>query len=138
MKTMMIALCSLGIVAGGCTKPPPSDVLALQGGWSGKEADPNRSGSPTMVIQGTNLEMYEADTNIRYKGSFVLDETKTPKQLLVLITDCPVSRYVGKRANAIYQLQDGALTITANEPGNPAIPANFTSADARTVVFKRP
>jgi uncharacterized protein (TIGR03067 family) len=138
MKKVMIAVCSLGLLACGCTKPPPSDVLALQGNWSGKEADTRHIGSPTMVVQGTNLEVYEADTNIWYKANVVLDETKTPKQMLLLITDSPLSQYVGKRANAIYQLQDGALTITANEPGNPSMPANFTSADARTVVFKHP
>ena len=37
---------------------------------------------------------------------------------------------------AIYELRDGTLTITGNEPGNPAVPAGFDASGARKLVFK--
>lgn len=110
--------------------------FTLQGTWSGQEAGASGTGSPSLVFQGSNLELHEVNTNMWYKASFILHEDTSPKQLVVTITDCPASQYVGKTANAIYQIKDGTLTIAANEPGNPAVPAGFGASGARTVVFK--
>lgn len=70
-----------------------------------------------------------------YKATFVLREDTTPKQLQAVITDCPAPQYVGKTANAIYKIEDGKLTLTGNEPGNPAVPGSFDAPGARQIVF---
>ena len=132
----MTAVC-LSMLALGCSKPHPSDSTTLQGTWSGQEIGANGTGSPSIVFQGSNLELHEANPKVWYKAAFSLREDTTPKQLIVVITDCPFPRYVGKTAYAIYQLQDGMLTVTANEPGNPVVPTSFDAAGARKVVFKQ-
>jgi hypothetical protein len=57
--------------------------------------------------------------------------------LVAVITDCPVPQYIGATSYAIYQIQDGTLTITGNEPGMLAAPAGFDAAGARKLVLKR-
>ena len=61
----------------------------------------------------------------------------SPKQLVIKITGCPFPQDVGQTSHAIFQKQDGALTITGNEPGNPAAPSGFDAAGARKIVFKK-
>jgi uncharacterized protein (TIGR03067 family) len=138
MKTLIIAACSLSLFIVGCSKPGQSDAVTLQGTWSGQESGASGTGSPSLLLHGTNLEFHGANPLEWYKATFTLHEDTTPKQLVAIITDCPVPRYIGKPANAIYQIQDGALTITGNEPGNPAMPTSFDAPHARTFVFKKP
>ena len=47
------------------------------------------------------------------------------------------SEYIGKTSYAIYQLHDGTLTITGNEPGHPSAPVGFDAPGARKLVFKQ-
>jgi hypothetical protein len=42
---------------------------------------------------------------------------------------------VGKTAHEIYKIENGELTITGNEPGNPAVPSSFDAPGARQMVF---
>ena len=90
----------------------------------------------SLTLHGSSLEFHSADTNEWYKATFSLYET-TPKQMVVVIKDCPAPEYVGKTGYAIYQLQDGTLTITGNEPGFPSAPSGFDAAGARKLVFKK-
>jgi uncharacterized protein (TIGR03067 family) len=124
--------------ASGCSKSPKpdsTDSKVLQGTWKGQEA--NATGSDSLVLSGTNLEMHGADPREWYKATFTLLEDKNPKQMVVIITDCPDPKYVGKTAYAIYQIQDGALTIAAHAPGDTNVPATFDDPQARKVVFKQ-
>jgi len=114
-------------------KPLKSDSIP-QGKWRGKES--GAEGSCSLVLQGSILEFRGADTNEWYKATFSAYDS-TPKQLVVLVTDCPMPQYVGKTAYAIYQLENGTLTITGNEPGNPLVPAGFDAPGARKLVFKQ-
>ena len=131
----MTVLCSAGLLAVGCSKPPQPIALTLQGTWTGQEIGSQIQGSPSLVIIRTNLEFVGADTNEWYKATFALREDTTPKQLVAKITDCPAPQYIGKTANAIYKIEDGKLTLTGNEPGNPAVPASFDAPGARELVF---
>jgi uncharacterized protein (TIGR03067 family) len=124
------------VAASGCSKSHPPDLPTLQGNWTGRDSQANTAGSPTLVVSGTNLEFHGADTNEWYKATFTLREDTNPKQLLALITDCPFPQYVGKTSKAIYRMEDGALRMAANEPGNPAAPAGFDTPGLRQVVFK--
>lgn len=124
------------VVASGCSKSHPSDSASLQGTWKGQEIGASAKGSPSLVLSGGNLEFHGADTNEWYKATYTLREDTNPKQLVAVITECPAPQYVGKTANAIYRVENGTLTITGNEPGNPAMPATFDARGARQIVFK--
>ena len=82
------------------------------------------------------MEFHGADTNEWYKATLSAYDT-TPKQLVIVITDCPFPEYAGMPAYAIYQLQDGTLTVAGNEPGNPVVPAGFGARGARQFVLHR-
>ena len=124
------------VAASGCSKSHNSDSAVLQGTWKGQEMRANAKGSASLVLSGANLEFHGADTNEWYKATFTLREDANPKQLVAVITECPAPQYVGKTANAIYRVENGTLTITGNEPGNPAMPATFDAPGARRIEFK--
>jgi uncharacterized protein (TIGR03067 family) len=132
---LIIALCSAGILVSGCSKPHTADSVALQGTWSGQEVGAKAQGSPSLTLDGTKLEFHGANPHEWYKATYTLREDTTPKQLEAVITDCPAPQYVGKTAHAIYKIEDGKLTLTGSEPGNPAVPASFDAQGARQIVF---
>jgi uncharacterized protein (TIGR03067 family) len=125
------------VAAAGYAAPPKSDSDALQGKWKGQDSGSDGSGSASLVVTGAKLEFRGADTNEWYKATFTLQEDKTPKQLIAVVTESAAPQYVGKTAKAIYQIKEGKLTITAKEPGNPDVPTAFEGPDTRTIVFKR-
>jgi len=135
--TLTIALCSLSILVFGCLKSFGSDSSALQGTWSGQEVGTTITGSPSLTIKGAKLVFHGVDTNEWYTATFKLREDKSPKQLEAVITDCPVLQYVGKTGQAIYKIEDGKLTLTGNEPGNPAVPTSFDAQGAREFIFTK-
>ena len=118
------------------SRPHKSDPTSLQGTWGGQETVASRKGACSLVIKGSNLEFHGADTNEWYEATFSVYDT-TPKQMVVVIADCPSPGYVGMTAYGIYQLQEGTLTVAANEPGNPVVPADFDAPGARRIVFKQ-
>jgi uncharacterized protein (TIGR03067 family) len=128
-------LVAMLIAASGCSPSHQPDSVTLQGTWKGQQADADAGDSPSIVFTGTNLE-FRASTNEWYKATFTLHEDTNPRQLVVVITDCPFSQFVGKSANAIYRIENGTLTIAGNAPGNPAVPAAFDMPGARQLTFK--
>src|ERR1035437_7272679 len=124
------------VAASGRSKSHQSDSVALQGTWKGQEIGVNAKGSPSLVLSGANLEFRGADTNEWYKATFTLREDTNPKKLIAVVTDCPFPQYVGKTSQAIYRIENGTLTLAANEPGNSAVPANFDASNARVILFK--
>ena len=131
----MIVLCSSVILASGCSKSHKQDSLTLQGTWSGSEVGGNIEGSPSLILDGTKLEFHGANPHEWYKATFSLREDTTPKQIEGVVTDCAFPKYVGKTFHGIYKIEDGKFTLTANKPGNPAVPASFDMKDAREFVF---
>ena len=125
------------LVASGCAKAHKPESAVLQGTWKGQDAAGNAPGVATLVLSGTNLELQAADPREWYKATFTLLEDKNPKQMLVTITACADPQYVGKTACAIYQIQDGALTIASREPGNTNVPTRFDEPGLRQIVFKQ-
>ena len=118
------------------TKAPLSDSAALQGTWSGKELSADSDEACRLVVSGQNFEFHGSDPNEWYKGTFTLREGSSPKVLVAAITECPVEKYNGKTDYAIYRLENGTLTLTAYEPGNPEVPAGFDAPETRRFVFK--
>lgn len=115
-------------------KPNKIEAAELQGKWSGHEA--GQAGTSSMVLQGSKLEYYGADSNEWYKANISFYDT-APKQAVVTITDCPFPQYAGATSYTIFQIEDGTLTITGNEPGFPGAPTSFDASGARKMVFKR-
>jgi uncharacterized protein (TIGR03067 family) len=115
---------------------PLADSAALQGTWTGKELSADSDDPCRLVVSGQNFEFHGADSNEWYKGTFTLREGSNLKVLVAAITECPVEKYVGKTDYAIYRLENGTLTLTAYEPGNPEVPAGFDAPETRRFVFK--
>ena len=135
MKITMMILLSVGILSFGCSKPHQPDSVAIQGKWGGEEIGVKTQGSSSLVFDGAKCEFHGANPQEWYKATFLLREDTTPKQLEAVITECPFPQYVGKTTHGIYKIEDGKLTFTANEPGNPSVPANFEAKGARKFVL---
>ena len=144
-NTLIIALCCVGILVAGCSTPHNAnslgaqkpDLALLQGTWSGQEVGSDTPGSPSLTISGNNIEFHGANPQEWYKAKFTLLEDTTPKRLDAVLSECPFPQYVGKTGHAIYKVEGGKLTLTGNEPGNPAVPASFDAPGARQFVFTR-
>ena len=129
---LLIAGTAVTVVKG---LPQRSDLKTMQGAWSGYENGVR--GKSSLVVQGTTLDFRGASPSEWYKATILLRQGTDPKQCVVTIADCPVPQFVGKISYGIYKIQDGTLTITANQPGYPATPATFQERGARTMVFRR-
>jgi len=117
-------------------KAPQSDSARLQGTWTGKELSADSDDPCRLVVSGQTFEFRGPDANEWYKGTFTLREDSNPKVMVAAITECPVEKYNGKTDYAIYRLDNGTLTLTAYEPGNPEVPAGFDAPETRRFVFK--
>jgi uncharacterized protein (TIGR03067 family) len=138
MKTILvIAFCGAAILASGCSTLHKSDSADLQGTWKGQEMGGGTGGTYSLLISGNTLEFRGEDENEWYKGTFTLRENKIPHQVVVAITQCSAPQYVGETTYAIYRLEGDSLTLTGNEPGNPAVPSGFDAQGARAFVLKR-
>jgi uncharacterized protein (TIGR03067 family) len=119
-------------------KAAKSDAAAMQGTWKGKSVRDNPEHQVTFVVSGKTFDFHdETETNNWYKGTFTLKEDSSPRQFIAKITECPFPQYVGKTSKAIYKIEDGTLTITANEPGKEEMPADFDSAESACIEVKK-
>jgi uncharacterized protein (TIGR03067 family) len=135
MKINLTTILCTAIILCGCSKSPKPDSLTLQGTWTGQEVGAASQNPASLVLAGTNLEYHGSNPQEWYKATYTLHEETTPKQLDAVITDCPLPIYIGKTAHVIYKLEDGKLTMTGNEPGNPAVPPSFDAQAARHIIF---
>ena len=135
----MLGLVSIVALLGvsGCSALHKSDSAILQGMWKGQEIGGPAGGLCSFIISGTVLEFRGADTKEWYKGTFTLREDTNPRQVVAVITECPFPQYMGKTTHAIYRVEGGTLTVAANEPGNPEVPADFDARGARHFVLRR-
>lgn len=133
----MMLLCGGALFASGCSTLHKSDSAVLQGNWSGREIGFTPATPRTIVISGTQFDYHGAYGDDWGKGSFTLREDTQPKQILVTLSQSGMPQYNGKLCYMIYKIEDGTLTIAANEPGKPEAPSKFDSSAARLMVFKR-
>jgi uncharacterized protein (TIGR03067 family) len=135
----ILSLVSIAVLLGatGCSTLHKSDSATLQGTWKGQEIGVSTEGECCLVISGNNLAFVGVNTNEWYKGTFSLREDVNPKLVVYSITDCPAPRYNGKTSYALYRIENGTLTITANEPGSPVAPSSFDAPDTRRLVLKK-
>jgi uncharacterized protein (TIGR03067 family) len=114
-----------------------ADSATLQGTWSGREIGATPGTPRQIVFSGKQFDYRGANPDDWGKGTFTLLEDTQPKQLLVTLTECGPAQYTGKTCCMIYKIEDGILTATANEPGNPVAPLSFEAPGARHMVFKK-
>jgi len=137
MKTVVLIFCLASIALLGCTSVQTNGSTALNGTWHGPETGRPNAGDCYLIIHGGALSFKAADPREWYQATFTLRPGAKPPQLVAVITDCSQPQYIGKTANAIYDLNHDQLTLTANEPGNPDFPASFDAPQTRKLVFQR-
>jgi len=132
---LTIILLLSGLVIHGCggsEDTAKSDQELIQGVWAGNAVGIETEF--TMTISGNNFNMETTDSEVFYKGTFVLNEKVTPKQADFKMDECNIEEYIGTTARAIYKIENDTLTIASNEPGNEIRPAVFEGSD-QTQVF---
>ena len=135
----ILSLVSIAVLLGasGCSTLHKSNSATLQGTWKGQELGASQDSPRCLVISGKDIDYRGADSRDWAKGTFALREDTQPKQLVLTITECGVPKYIGKTSYAIYQIEDGTLTLTGNEPGYPAGPTSFEAPGTRRFVLKK-
>src|SRR5690242_18942796 len=144
MKTRILTALSIAaIFATGCSTtsqssccdttsasstPPKPKSTAFEGSWTGREVTPGREGPASLLVSGHTLEFHGSASDDWLKGTFTLHEDTNPKQLTGTVTECPAADYIGKGVYSIYKIEDGALTIAGNEPGDSNAPASFDAS----------
>ena len=133
----VISLAVAVLLGAGCATANKPDKAALQGSWSGREIGASPDTPRHFVFSGTHFNYRGSDPQDWGKGTFTLNENKNPKQLVITLVECGPKEYVGKTCCIIYKIEDGTLTATGNEPGNPVFPSSFDAQGARRMVFKK-
>ena len=129
---------SAGGEKAGDKQAASSDETAIQGTWKGRSVRDNPEHQVVFVVSGKHFNFRdETETNNWYKGTFTLKEDTAPRQFIAKVTECPFPQYVGKTSMAIYKIEKGLLTITANEPGKEGAPADFDSAEAACIEVRK-
>ncbi len=109
----------------GAQSAPAGKPTALEGTWKGRDTTPGHDVEAVLILSGSNLEFRIPDNNGWVKGTFALRENVEPKQLAGMIKESSSEDLVGKKACAIYKLEDGKLTITGSQPGSEEFPSAF-------------
>ncbi|MBN1128515.1 MAG: hypothetical protein JXA71_05990 [Chitinispirillaceae bacterium] len=94
--------------------PVPTE---LEGSWSGM----NKDGlDPTFWTYTMKLDsiVIDGDGLMRYRGSFTLDTTVSPRWITITVMEAADRAEKGKTIPALYQLSGNILEITANAPGS--------------------
>ena len=112
---------------GGSEDAPASDQQQLQGVWTGQSE--GMEGEFTMTFSDNTFELTMPDSEVFYKGTFVLNEKVTPKQGDFTIDDCFIEQYKGTIAKVIYKIENGTFTFASNEPGIEDRPSDFVASD---------
>jgi hypothetical protein len=152
MKTMILIPISIAALFGsGCSTPstpspavtgsenappPKSNVTVFEGAWSGHDATPGQDGPETLRVSGHTMEFHGADANDWLKGTFTLREDASPKQFVGVITQCGNQDYVGKSCCAIFEIEEGTLTVSGYQPGVSVFQPAFDAPGSREIVFK--
>ena len=139
----LIVLASILLVAADA---PPNDggkqdLKRLQGTWTAVSAEANGQKAPDEVIKGFNVVVrgnkitFTPETDKR-ESVFELDQTKTPKEIVVTPLDGP---HQGKLLRGLYSLEKDLFKLCVdNEQGQP--PTEFATKPGdglRLLVLRR-
>jgi len=94
----------------------------LEGTWIGQED----TGEPfTFYIKGNKWASNNSDFSEWYNGTFTSNPNADPKEIDLLVEDCPFAGYIGETALGIYKIEGDVLTFTISEPGRAYRPISF-------------
>jgi len=136
-KFLLLVLSGAALFASGCSTLHKSDSAGIQGTWKGQEPARETQSACSLIASGNAFEFRRADSDEWYKGTFVLRQDANPRQFVGTIVACPAPQYNGTTFYGIYLLQDGKLTLTANEPGNAQVPTGFDAPGSRKFLLKK-
>lgn len=136
-KSLLVALCSAGILIAGCSNTPIPDGKMAEGKWHGVVANaaPGQP-VPQLVVTGDIVEFHDANPAIWVKGKLTLRETTTPKQLDLLVSEAFIPMLVGQTIHGIYKVDGEKLVLAAGEPGA-ALPTGFDAPGEHQFVFSK-
>ena len=126
-SNLVMILLLAGLFTHGCDRSEDatiSDQELLQGVWAG-----DMQGEYKMTITGSNFDFEATDSDLWYKGTFVLNEEVTPKQGDFMIKDCFMDQYKGMTAKAIYKIENDTFTFAGQEPGVDFRPTVFEASE---------
>ena len=134
-KLAVYALIICVVLLSGCKKGKPvaendADIDLMQGTWKGAEV--GREGEWILIIAGEKITV-DGPGPEDYVGTLALDETTTPKSVVLTIDECGFEQYIGAKANNLYKIEDGKLTIAGTEPGSGMIPSSFEPGNGTRV-----
>lgn len=136
-KILVVFMTACLVLMTGCEKDKPvvvkavPDIEQMQGTWKGIELG-GGDGEWVLVIAGEKITV-DGPGPEDYVGTLALDETTTPKSVVLTIDECGFEQYVGAKANNLYTIEDGKLTIAGTEPGSGMIPSSFEPGNGTRV-----
>jgi len=120
----LIALC---VLANGCAwYGKARSATELDGTWDLQVSDAPAF-ALTVTFSGSAWECHwgAAESRATARGTLTLRRDVDPKQVDLLIAEHPDAQLVGKSTLGIYKVQDGELTLAANEAGAATRPISF-------------
>ena len=134
-KFLVVFLSACLVLMTGCKKEKPvvekvADIDLMQGTWKGAEV--GREGEWILVIADDKITV-DGPGPEDYVGTLALDETTTPKSVVLTIDECGFEQYIGAKASNLYKIEDGKLTIAGTEPGSGMIPSSFEPGNGTRV-----
>ena len=133
----LTAIAAIPLVAAQERSAPPKPIgimAQLQGTWTLTTVNgESTAGSGEEILTTITDNKYERTTNgqVFERGTFKIDESKTPMTLDVSITDGPNA---GQSLSGILQLNGKTVTAKFAEPGSAARPTDFSTAEGFDVL----
>ena len=126
-SAIIAAVVAIVLFISGCSSteeiPVSDDMDKLQGTWVGKEL--GRQGVVKIIFSDNIIDFKGARPQNCYKGSVVLNQILSPKQIDFTILLCTSPVYAGKISKGIYKFEDDTLVLSCSEPGNETRPNSF-------------
>ncbi len=111
--------------------PTAAEMQPLQGTWEGVELGQESRGKITLTITGHSLHFHRA-TNHWFETTITLPADTDPQQLRARINGGSDS--IGKVVAAIFKIEDGTLTLAADQ-GSAKTPKSFEDGEAAHYEF---
>lgn len=114
---------------GAANQPTAVELQLLQGTWEGVTVGDPSYQRITITITGNSLHFHR-DTNFWFETTITLRPGTEPRQLHATIMDSASGQEdsVGKAVVAIYQIEDGKLTLAALGDGDAETTKSFEAA----------
>jgi hypothetical protein len=109
----LVLLCAGGSARTEATTATPSTsgARSLQGSWEGAVVGHESAGKVTITFRGNSLHFQGLNADQWYDATFTLREGTRPRQLHATITGCEAPSCVGTAVGAIFEIEDGTLSL---------------------------